>query len=277
MGHVAITGGASGIGQALALRLTRAGHRVSVLDLADSDTCPWWDRLPDSQQGDWHVVDVADPVAVTAAVEETRQPLDGLATCAGMVTLSPLLDVTDEEFNHCLSVNLMGTLGPARAVARRLVAQRRPGSIVTLASTAAVGYVANLGLAYHAAKAAVVGLSRCMAGDLAQYGIRVNVVAPGVVRTPMTAHVRGRCGETALGARAPAGRLSEPEEVAAGIAWLLSPHARLITGHVLPIDGGQVAVTGAPPGGFPPPMMGTRSGSQPRSAHQPVAYEECRW
>jgi NAD(P)-dependent dehydrogenase (short-subunit alcohol dehydrogenase family) len=264
--HVVITGGASGIGEATALRLAGAGHRVTVLDRTPPGDRPWWAGLAADRRGDWHVVDVTDTAAVTAAVAASARsghPLDGLVTCAGVVSRESSLDVTDEQFAHTLAVNLWGAFGPARAFARHLVDAGRPGSIVTVASTAGLGYVAGLGAAYHASKAALIGLARSMAGDLARYGIRVNVVAPGVVRTPMTAGQRGDQGEAPLAARAPAGRLAEAAEVAGAIMWLLSPRAALTTGHVLPVDGGQVAVAGAPGGGFPPPAADARAIGHP--------------
>jgi len=258
MSHVAVTGGASGIGEAVTRRLTDAGHRVTVLDRTPADRCGWWADLPPAQRGAWHVLDVTDTAAVTAVLERPQEPLEGLVTCAGIATRESVLDVSDDQFEHTLAVNLRGTLVPARAMARHLVADRRPGSIVTVASTAGLGYVAGLGAAYHASKAAVVGLSRSMAGDLARHGIRVNVVAPGVVRTPMTAGQRADQGEGSLASRAPAGRLAEADEIAAAAVWLLSARAHLTTGHVLPVEGGQVAVTGAPGNGFPATAVDTR-------------------
>jgi NAD(P)-dependent dehydrogenase (short-subunit alcohol dehydrogenase family) len=266
MPHYVITGGASGIGEATALRLTSAGHRVTVLDRIGPEACAWWERLPSAQRGQWHMLDVSDTGAVDAAVSGAGEPLDGAVACAGVVTQETVLNVTDEQFARTIAVNVLGTLGTARAVARLLVDQGRPGSIVTVASTAGLGYVSGLGVAYHAAKAAVIGLTRSMAGDLARYGIRVNCVAPGVVRTAMTAGLRDRLGEMRFAARVPAGRLAEADEVAAPIVWLLSPGASLTTGHVLPVEGGQVAVAGAPPAGFPPPATDTRAIEHPRCA-----------
>lgn len=259
MKHVVITGGASGIGEAVALRLIRSGHRVTVLDRSEPETCSWWTDLDASLRGEWKVVDVADADAVTAAIDDVLFPVDGLVTCAGIATRENVLDTSLEQFEKTMAINLRGTFCAAQAVARQLVDQGRPGSIVTVASTAGIGYVAGLGLAYHASKSAVVGLTKSMAGDLARYGIRVNSVAPGVVRTPMTIGQRDAQGEKQLAARAPAGRLAEADEIASVIVWLLSPASRLTTGHTIPVEGGQVAITGAPGSGFEPPAVDTRA------------------
>ncbi|MBH0130645.1 SDR family NAD(P)-dependent oxidoreductase [Salinibacterium sp. NK8237] len=261
MTHIVITGGAAGIGMSLAHRLAARGERVSVLDRAESDAHQWWAELPQSSRGEWHVVDVADTAAMTKAIESSHRyaAIDGLATCAGVVDQSTVLDVGVDTFTRTMEINVGGTLMAARAVARLLVAEGRPGSMVTLASSAGLGYVAGLGAAYHASKAAVVGITRSLAGDLARHGIRVNCVAPGLVRTPMTRRQRESIGEELLAARAPAGRLAEPEEVAAVADWLLSPAASFTTGHILPVDGGQTSVSVPPIGGHLVSSIDTRT------------------
>ncbi|MET4637289.1 SDR family oxidoreductase [Mycetocola sp. 2940] len=258
MTHTLITGGASGIGESLARRLAASGHRISVIDRSPADSSSWWAGLPAEKRGAWHAIDVTDGPAVRSAVAATEVPLDGLVTCAGVVTRGSSLDISADEFERTIAINLTGTFTVVQAVSQHLVGSARPGSIVTLTSTAGLGYVAGLGVGYHASKAAVIGLSKAFAGDLARHGIRVNVVAPGLVRTPMSATEREELGEAKLGARVPAGRLAEPDEVAGAIAWLLSPASSLTTGHVLPVEGGQMAVTGAPGAGFPPSEPSTR-------------------
>jgi NAD(P)-dependent dehydrogenase (short-subunit alcohol dehydrogenase family) len=260
MGHVVITGGASGIGESVALRLARSGHRVTILDRLLPEAATWWASLPAENRGLWFSLDVRDSSSVHRAVRDSWgvEPLDGLVTSAGVVTRGALLTETPEEFSEGLEMNITGTLNPIRSVIELWVSEGRPGSVVTMTSTAGLGYVAGLSAGYHAAKSAIVGITRSVAGDYARHGIRINAVAPGVVRTAMSLSQVAHQGEGSLAARAPAGRLAEPDEVSAVAEWLLSPSSRLTTGHVISVDGGQSAVVGAPPAGYPLPAHDTR-------------------
>src|SRR5690606_9857995 len=150
------------------------GIRVSVIDQTASDERDWWTRLDPQVRGQWHTIDVTDAAAVTSAIADANalSPLDGRATCAGAADRARVLHPEPERFAGTMTINVTGTMAPAQALVRILVDEGRPGSIVTLASTAGIGYVAGLGVGYHASKSAVVGLTRSMAGDLAQHGIR---------------------------------------------------------------------------------------------------------
>lgn len=260
MTHFVITGGASGIGRSLALRLTGRGERVSVIDRAAEAEQNWWQELVPGLRGAWHQIDVTDAAAVEEAIADSNAiaPVGGLATCAGAVDRETVLDADFDRFARTMAVNVTGTLIAAQAVSRLLVAEGRPGSIVTMASTAGIGYVFGLGVAYHASKSAIVGITRSLAGDLATHGIRVNCVVPGLVRTPMSASEREHLGEERLAARAPAGRLAEADELAAAVEWMLSPAASFVTGHILPVDGGQTSVAVPPVGGHPVPVIDSR-------------------
>lgn len=253
MSHILITGGASGIGAATAQHLAAGGIRVSILDRTDSDaeTAAWWHGLTPEVRGTWAVCDASDAAALEAAVDEiAADGLTGLVACAGISVKESFLESTLDVWRSTLDINVLGTVIAARSVARALVAAGNGGAIVTVASTAGYGYVNGLGAHYHASKGAILALTGALATELGPHGIRVNSVAPGLIATPITEFLRQKHGEAALTAPVPQRALGEPAEVARAIEFLLSTDASMITGHSLPVDGGQLAVAGQPLGGF---------------------------
>jgi NAD(P)-dependent dehydrogenase (short-subunit alcohol dehydrogenase family) len=227
--RVIVTGGLSGIGAATAASLEDRGAAVAVLDLG-----------PEADVE----VDVRDAGAVEAAVAAAAGrlggPADVLVASAGIYRIAPFLDLEPAEWDDVLGTNLRGVYLTGRAFARALVAAGRPGSIVNLASTAAlVGDADEPGAHYNASKAGVVALTRQMAIELAPHGIRVNCVCPGVIDTPMLRLMDDpAAGERYLRESVPLRRLGGAAEVAA-IAFLASDEAGYITGAALPIDGGS--------------------------------------
>ena len=225
-----VTGGLSGIGAATTALLRSRGAEVAVLD-----------RGPEADV----TVDVRDAesveAAVTAAAERLGGPADVLVASAGIYRIAPFLDLEPGEWDDVMATNLRGTYLTGRAFARALVAGRRPGAIVNLASTAAlVGDAEEPGAHYTASKAGVVSLTRQMAIELAPHGIRVNCVCPGVIDTPMLRLMDDPAvGERYLRASVPLRRLGTAAEVAATIVFLASDDAAYITGAALPIDGGS--------------------------------------
>ena len=256
MSHVLITGGASGIGAGVALYLAENGVRVSILDRTGPDTVTWWNELSASVQGRWLVADAKNRADyVSALVSCALDNLTGLVTSAGISLKESFFDSSDESWDDSLTVNVMGTVLAIKEFARQIIDRGATGSVVTVASTVAYGAVAGLGAHYHASKGAIVALTRALASELGPQGIRVNSVAPGLVKTPLTQFMRDSMGESTLTSRVPLRDMADPEDVARAISFLLSTDSAMVTGQVIPVDAGQIMVSGQPPSGFPDPVV----------------------
>ncbi|WP_330461340.1 SDR family oxidoreductase [Streptomyces sp. NBC_00820] len=243
-GHgVLVTGAARGIGAAVARRLAEEGARVLVTD----QDAPEADRTAAAlrQQGltvEALACDVADRASVEAAVAHAVTAfgsLDVLVNCAAHCTPDvPLFeDDPDEAWARDLDITLTGTYRCCRAALPHLAARGR-GAIVSIGSVNGLQDYGNH--AYSAAKAGLGSLTRTLAGHAAARGVRVNLVAPGTVRTSAW---EGRDGEVeAVRALYPLGRVGEPQDIAAAVAFLASRDAAWITGTTLVVDGGLTAV-----------------------------------
>lgn len=216
-----VTGGASGIGRAIAGALRGAGATVHVFDL----------------RGD-PAVNVADPASLEEAFERSGAP-DIVAVNAGTVHPAGFFETTDDIWQRTLTTNLSGAFYTVRAAARRM--RERGGSIVLTASTNS--YDGEPGLtAYNASKAGMLGLLHTAANELGPYGIRVNAVCPGLIRTPLTETHFSNSGILKDYFRhIPLGRGGEPGEVANAVLFLASDLASYVTGAALFVDGGQMA------------------------------------
>ena len=234
-----LIGGSGGIGSALARRLAAQGWR---LVLTGTGRDPARLAAVAAETGaEAHTLDARDSAAVDALVRSVvaaHGRLDGVANCAGSVLLKPAHLTSDAEFADTLAINLSTAFHLVRAAARVMMRQPGGGSIVLCSSVAA-----QRGLANHeaigAAKAGVEGLALAAAASYARSGVRVNCVAPGLVRTDLTqALTRHEAMVKASAAMHPLGRIGEASEVASAMAWLLAPEQGWVTGQVIGVDGG---------------------------------------
>lgn len=230
-----ILGASGGIGSSLTRRLAKSGCQ---LYLGARSAAPL-KSLAAEVDGVAVPVEATVPGSIEAIIQKAFDDtgrLDGVANCIGSLLLKPAHITTDAEWEQTLALNLTTAFAVVRSAAKRMM---KSGGSIALCSSAA----ARAGLANHeaiaAAKAGVIGLTLSAAATYARYGIRVNCVAPGLVRTPLTASLTG--SEAMLKASTamhPLGRIGEPEDVASGLEWFLSPEQRWVTGQVLGIDGG---------------------------------------
>jgi NAD(P)-dependent dehydrogenase (short-subunit alcohol dehydrogenase family) len=240
-GQVAlVTGAARGIGKAISARLQKEGATVVINDVREAEL---QQVLREGIGSEAIVADVSVRTEVQAMVDGvvTRYgKLDILVNNAGVEPKASVLEMTDEQWNKAIAVNLNGTFLGTQAAARHMVARGAGGRIIQISSIASKNFLPNCAN-YCASKAGVNGFSREAARELAQYGITVNAVCPGVIETEMTAVARANPAMMEKWMREiPARRLGQADEVAALVAFLASAQAGYITGQSLNVDGGKV-------------------------------------
>jgi NAD(P)-dependent dehydrogenase (short-subunit alcohol dehydrogenase family) len=227
-----VVGGTSGIGRAVVGQLLDAGAKVTV-----------WSRQPGSDLNDtsvcWQAADVTGPL--DDAGLNLPDKLHGLVYCPGSITLTPVNRLTEEQIREDFNLNVLGAFRVIRFCLPRL--QKAGGAGIVLISTVA----ARTGFSFHVsvstAKAALEGMGLALAAELAPRRIRVNVVAPSITDTPLSAGIlRNDEKKTELGQRHPLRRIGAPADIAGAITFLLSDASGWITGQVLPVDGGYSTI-----------------------------------
>lgn len=245
---IAITGAASGIGEACAERLSAGGARVAVVDRDEAGADRVAGRLPGEAIAVTADVATAEGVQafVDAAVERWGR-LDGVHLNAGIAgPLAAFAETDADHYDAIMAINARGVYLGLRAAIRQMIGQQTGGAIVVTASTAGLAGTQAMGI-YSASKHAAIGLVRAAAIDHAADGIRVNAICPGEVDTPMLrqgmrraaaddAHLEGMLAE--MTARIPMGRLALPAEPAGVAAWLLGDDSAYVTGATFVVDGG---------------------------------------
>lgn len=238
-----VTGAASGIGRATALRLGKEGAKLFLADINEEGLKETVATLPEDCESRTAVLNVADSAncnTVVAACIEAFGKLDTLCNIAGIALCENMHEITDEQWHRATAINLDGVFFMCRAAIPHLIESK--GSIVNMSSSAGlVGQAYNS--AYCATKAAVLMFSKSLAIEYGKQEVRVNAVCPGFVKTPLSANFNMPEGvDMDLMARLmPLTDGAEPEEIAAACAYLASDEARFITGIALPIDGAQTA------------------------------------
>jgi 3-oxoacyl-[acyl-carrier protein] reductase len=234
-----VIGAYGGVGEALCRRLVQRGARVLMAGRDASRLA----HLATDVGGETFTLDATSTGEVEACLRHAAQAygrLDGVANCVGSLLLKPAHAMSDQEWNAVLATNLGSAFAVVRAAG--LVMSAHGGSVVLVSSAAA-----RIGLANHeaiaAAKAGIEGLARAAAASYAAKGLRVNCVAPGLIRTPLTS----KLWQNDLVAKASAGmhalgRIGAPEEIASAIGWLLDAEQAWVTGQVIGVDGGLARV-----------------------------------
>ena len=242
--RVIVTGAAQGIGRAVALRLAGPGVHLAVWDVkgggVEETAALCRDKKAECRA---RTVDIGDPDAVEAAVaafeREWGKP-DGLVNNAGIFPRARALDMKLAEWDQVLRVNLTGTFVTARAVAARMK-DLGHGAIVNTASGRALAGAAN-GAHYSATKGGIIALTKSLALDWAAYGIRVNCIIPGLTDTAQPRVEMGDNELYAAGSKIPLGRIGQPKDIAAVVAFLLSDDAAYMTGQSVAVNGGAIMV-----------------------------------
>lgn len=236
-----VTGGASGIGRASAEEMTKIGFRVVIADIDGDGAAAVAQELPGASSVTVDVTDASAVQQVARDAVESVGRIDALIASAGVVSPTALLETSPEVWDYVMSVDVGGVFNACRAVLPVMIDQGG-GAIVNVASVAGLVALPNRA-AYCAAKGAVISLTKSIAIDYVDVGVRANCVCPGSVDTPWVERLLANSDEpqrllAEIVARQPMGRLGTATEIAKAIAYLASDAAAFVTGSALVIDGG---------------------------------------
>lgn len=241
-----VTGAGTGLGQAIAIALAQAGYDLALTDLnigllAETLAHPAIVKrkvIPVP-------LDLRFQEQIAAAFETARGGLgtvDVLVNNAGRALLKPVADVTEAEWDDVMTINLKGAFFLSQLFGRACTAAKRPGAIVSMASTHGMTGIAGRSV-YGISKAGLIQMTRMLAIEWAPHNIRINAIAPTTVMTESRQQLLSDPDRRAAAlARIPSGRFATPEEIAAAVVYLASPGATSVTGHTLPVDGGLTAI-----------------------------------
>ncbi|MFY9140138.1 MAG: 3-oxoacyl-[acyl-carrier-protein] reductase [Thermacetogeniaceae bacterium] len=233
-----ITGGARGIGKAIALRFAQEGYKVAVCDLASKCDDVVQKIKDKGGQALGLSCDITDPLMVKEMIDQIIAAfgrLDVLVNNAGIAQDNLLPRISDEEWLQTINTNLTGTFYCTRAAIRPMLKQKK-GRIINISSV--VGLRGNAGQSHYAAsKAGIIGFTKAIAREYGSRGITANAVAPGYIQTDMTAHLPKEYWKDILNS-IPLKRPGTPEDIAGVVAFLASADAAYITGQVIAVDGG---------------------------------------
>lgn len=237
-----VTGAAGGIGRAVCSLLAEHGAKLVLTDVVpealERVTAELTERGAVARAGRCDACSVSDLEGLVHQAEGELGPLTMAINCAGVFKIVPFEELTEADWHTILQANLNSAFASARVVAPRL-RRRGGGSIVNFASTAGEEGSFRPAAHYAAAKAAVIGLSKSLAREYGPYGVRVNVISPGPVDTPMLAADTPE-KRAAAGARTLLGRVGTPQEIAAAAVFLAGPDSGFVTGHVMRVNGGSL-------------------------------------